>query len=187
MRRLKAALGITAFTMVLAGAPVFAQGVSRYSADVTVGFWLQRTDGRYKDPDGGGVGGELSVARRFHTAASSGLVATINGAHYAKIGSNDSCTLLPGGACAPELPSIRLVGALAGWETRSGWLRAMGGLAYADPTSGGGTLAIQARVDAVVPVVRHLALTASVRPALLPSYRGDTFKLLGVGIGARIR
>ena len=187
MRRFAGALGVAIFVTVLASCSTEAQGLSPYSADVNVGVWLQQTTGTYKDRDGGGFAGEVTVARRFHASSASGLVVAANGAHYLKIGSNDSCTLLPDGGCAPELPSVRLVGGMAGWETRSGAFRAMGGLAYADPTSGGGALALQARLDLAVRLVRRMALTASLRPAVIPNYHGDTFRLLGTGIGIRIR
>jgi hypothetical protein len=151
-----------------------------------VGIGLQRRNGRYNDQDGGGLAGELSVARAFHAKLKPGLVVGVNGGYQLIVGWND-CTLLPDGGCAPRLPDMRIVGALSGWESRTGSLRAMAGVAYVDPTSGGGAFALQARLDGAIRIVRHVALTASVRPVVIPSYRGDSFRLLGIGVGVRIR
>lgn len=187
MRMVVRALGVATFIAAFRSEVVLAQGTSRYAADASVGMWGQQTTGVYSDDGGGGFSGELSVARRFHSNASGGMIVGANAAYYLQIGGGDSCRLLPGGDCAPQSPSVRLVGALTGWESRNGWFRAMAGLAYADPTTGGGTVAIQARLDAAVWIVRHLGLTAAVHPAVIPRYRGDTFRLIGVGVGVRVR
>ena len=186
MRQLLA-LGSATLIAVLASDSALAQGPSRYSADVNAAVWVLRTNGVYDDDGGGGVAGELSIARSFHSVASAGLVAGANAGYYQQIGSGDTCLLVPGGGCAPQSPSVRLFGTLVGWETRTGWLRAMGGIAYAGPTLGGSALALQGRLDAAVEVVRHVALMASVRPVVIPNYRGDWFRLLGVSLGLRLR
>jgi hypothetical protein len=141
----------------------------------------------YSDDGGGGFSGELSVVRRFHSDVTGGFVAGANAAYFLQIGGGDSCRLLPDGGCAPQSPSMRLIGALTGWETCGGWLRATGGLAYVHPTSGGGALAFQGRLDAAVPVVRHVALPVFAHPVFIPRYRRDSFRLLGGGVGIRIR
>ena len=192
MARKRCALGV-AILVTTSGfyRPTHAQRTSRYAFDVTVGVGLVQTTGKYSDRDGGGLAGELAVARRFHSDRTGGLVAVVNGGYYLMMRGGDDCTLYPPFEppfrCAPQTPDIRLIGVLTGWETRTGWFRATGGLAYADPTSGGEALAIQARLDVAVGIVRHLAVTASVRPVVIPSYRGDTFRLLGIGTGVRIR
>jgi hypothetical protein len=189
MRRAAGALGVAVLITVSAvSSRASAQRVSRYSVDATVGVGLLQTKAQYSARDDGGLAGELALSRRVHSARAGGLVAGVNAGYYYMIGGGDVCTLYPPhDRCAPQTPDMRLVGMLSGWESRAGTFRALGGVAYAHPPSGGGAVAIQARLEAAVGIVRHVALTASVRPVVVPSYRGDTFRLLGIGLGVRIR
>jgi hypothetical protein len=168
--------------------PTHAQRIGRYSFDVTVGLGGMETSGKYSG-DGGGFAGDVMLARRFRSDRGPGLIAGVSASYHFVLG--EDCTIYlpfePSSDCAPQIPDMRVIGALTGWESRNGAFRVMAGVGYAHPTSGGGAVALQARLDGAIGLVRHVALTASVRPVIIPSYRGDTFRSIGIGIGFRVR
>jgi hypothetical protein len=48
-------------------------------------------------------------------------------------------------------------------------------------------LELQARIDAASAVKAHMAFLISLRGALLPNLRGDSYRLLALGIGVRLQ
>jgi hypothetical protein len=79
------------------------------------------------------------------------------------------------------------VGSLFGWESARAHVRILGGPAVAfarweDPTFG-----LQSRVDAALPVIRHVALVGSLRIMVVPNYDHATYQMYSAGIGLRVR
>jgi hypothetical protein len=52
---------------------------------------------------------------------------------------------------------------------------------------GGTALGLQARIDGATAVKGHMAFLLSLRGALLPNLRGDSYRVLALGIGLRLQ
>jgi len=167
-------------TSALTVAPsAIAQSPPRFSLEASVGEGTGWTSGDY-----GGAHSELAVdvvlgARLRQLAGGGGLVAGLSGSAHG------------GGVydlLEPRFPQFYLIAAAIGWENEGGGLRAMIGPAFVQPMSGDGrTVGVQGRLDVAGKVMPRLAIVASLRPALVPDYRGDMVGLLAIGIGLRLR
>jgi hypothetical protein len=78
------------------------------------------------------------------------------------------------------------VSVLAGWESRSTRLRVLGGPGIVISKQGE-TPGLRARADAALPVIGHIALTATVNTLIVPSWNGDRFYFIAGGLGLRLR
>jgi hypothetical protein len=87
----------------------------------------------------------------------------------------------------PSFPDFYLIAALMGWENGAGLVRALVGPAYVQADFDGRTVGVQGRLDAATPALWRVAMVVSIRPTLIPYYRGDMVGLLAVGIGLRLR
>jgi hypothetical protein len=118
-----------------------------------------------------------------------------------KMDFGDVChTTVPGGPCLKDFPALASIALLAG-RSRSlplgGSVAVLGGAGVYFPEGGsnalgfrehGGTaLGLQARVDGATAVKAHMAFLVSLRGALLPNLRGDSYRLLALGIGMRFQ
>jgi hypothetical protein len=93
-----------------------------------------------------------------------------------------------GVSTGPGFPQFYLIASGIGWENEGGEFRAMIGPAFVQPTSGDGrTVGLQGRLDVAARVLPPVALVFSLRPALVPDYRGYMVGLLAFGIGLRLR
>ena len=61
------------------------------------------------------------------------------------------------------------------------------GPAVVQAEGGERTLGVQGRVDVAAAAGRHVAVVASIRPLLVPDYRGSAVGLLAIGLGLRWR
>lgn len=156
------------------------------SLDATVGMGHGRTTGEYVG-DRRGVALDLLMALRLRPAIGGALVAGLNASAQGPFVGQDLllCLPSPDGDCARQYPAFATLGALVGWENSSATLRVLAGAAYAE-SDAAAALAVQGRVEAAVPIARHLALVASARGTMIPNYRGDAFSLLAFGAGIRI-
>jgi hypothetical protein len=96
------------------------------------------------------------------------------------------CIPASDGRCVPRWPDFTIIGLLAGYETTpNSTIRIMVGPAgvHAEESAFG----LEARVDFALPLAWHISLAGFARSIVVPSYRGDSFQLYGVGVGLRIR
>ena len=102
---------------------------------------------------------------------------------------SDVCRLAPGGGCVPNLPTLYSIAALAGWErgaARGASARLMAGPGYYW-SDDGKTFGLQARMDLSTPPIGPVALVASMRGAMLPSFHSEAIGLWALGLGLRVR
>jgi hypothetical protein len=92
--------------------------------------------------------------------------------------------------CDPSYPEFVTVAAVAGVQRALGpgvSARALAGPAYFQATFGDDTFGLQGRLDVAAPVFLRLAVVASARGSLLPSYQGETLGYATFGVGLRIQ
>ncbi len=162
-----------------------AQPPPALSVEATFGRVYGYTAGEYR-PDRQGSALDVMLGVRGGAAGRRGIVL---GAH-AGLHSGGAQTLVcypatTSDGCIPRFPFFHVAGALAGWENAGTTLRVMGGPAWAHAE--GDALAWQARLDGALPALWRLALVGSVRGTVVPNYRGDAVRLVGLGVGVRVR
>lgn len=162
-----------------------AQQPPPLSVEATFGPVYGYTAGEYLS-DRQGIGVDVMLGVRAGAAGKRGIVLGANASLHDGGPHTLACRpATTGGGCVPSFPFFRVAGALVGWENASATLRVTGGPAWAHAE--GDALAWQARLDGALPVVRRLALVGSVRGTVVPSYRGDSVRLFGLGLGVRVR
>ena len=114
-------------------------------------------------------------------------------AHGVLTGNNDCTSAGPGG-CLPLFPELYSTAVLGGYEHVSSRGISIRGLVGPAAFVGGGilgdtlrTAGAQGRLDLGVRPKARLGLVASVRGAVLPSYRGTAYLLGAAGLGIRIQ
>jgi hypothetical protein len=162
-----------------------AQPVSPVSLEASLG--AGHLGGGAEFTSRGGFAVDALLGLRVAANRGRALVAGLNAGMQGPLGSNDMCTFTPRGGCMPDQPIFYTVGALAGWESRAGTVRALAGPAAMHADGGGRALGLQARLDGATPTILHVAAVLSVRGTLMPNYRGESLRLLAFGIGLRIR
>ncbi len=132
---------------------------------------------------------DLLVGARVDASAHKAwIVSAVAGGAF-RNGSSLTCTFrVPGGPCAPLMPSVGYSGASAGIElgSRVATLMLLAGPALAVTTEQA-TLALAARVDLSVFVVKRAALVISARNLTIPSLMGMHTKVYGISAGVRLR
>jgi hypothetical protein len=115
-----------------------------------------------------------------------GVAATANGSPTSEL----VCVIGPDDACVPEYPVFLSAGVLGGVQRALGTTastRALVGPAYFHAVDGEDTFGVQGRIDVAKHQIFHTAVVASVRGAVLPSYRGETLRFISFGLGFRIQ
>jgi hypothetical protein len=93
------------------------------------------------------------------------------------------CILRPDGSCLPPHPDAKELALVVGVETMNRSARLLAGPTYATE----GTLGLQVRADAFLPVDWRLSPMTGARYSVLPGFNGGTLHLLKIGLGIRIR
>ena len=171
----------------LAPARGAAQARSPVSVDASAGVAVG-SGGTYVDRGGAAV--EAVVAYRLRQTPAGMLVGGVTLGAQSPVATNDSCLLLPGGACAPSFPVFFSGGAFLGVQrgsARTASARFMAGPVYYRADDDGGALGVRGLVDVATPPRGHVALVASLRHAVLPSFRQEAVGITSIGIGLRIQ
>lgn len=143
-------------------------------------------DGRYR---GGrdGPWAEVLVGGRLHSDDRPGaLIALSVGMHGVNRNITSDCQPAPDGGCVPWFPGFGAVSLLGGWESRSTNLRLLGGPGFVR-SEGEGAAGFAGRLDAALPLVGHISMAASLSTLVVPSWKGDRFYQISLGVGFRVR
>jgi hypothetical protein len=165
---------------------VDAQAVSSVSLDVSVGAGKGWSGGEYVG-NRSGLAVDALLGFRLRSIGREGLMVGFSGGIQRTGESSTVCRPALDGSCVPSFPDFYTLSALAGWESGRGILRVMLGPAFVQASGEGHALGVQGRLDLAAPFTSHIGVVASIRPTVVPSYRGDTLKLLAFGIGLRLR
>jgi hypothetical protein len=188
-RRLRAAVSVC-FATVLA-TPVRAQ-VRLRPAGVDLGFGLgSGQDGGIRDTRVG-LSAATVVAWRARSLPYGTLLVAATLSGQVVIDGSDDCLIIGGtNRCAPNFPGFVTLGALGGWEARSGergaTVRALLGPALfrsGEDATGAG---ITGRLDLATPAVAHVAFIVWGQHAIAPQLRHESYRLSAAGIGLRLR
>lgn len=184
MRHLLAATLTLASTLLLSSG-ADAQQRSALTLDASIGWSSGRTNGEYRD-DRRGPAADVLLALRFRPVAAGALVAGVSASAQGVGATDDLCVPASTGGCIPTFPGFEMIGALVGWQNAGATVRVMGGPAYVQADWRGWAVGWQGRLDGALPVARHVAVVGSARGTVVPSYRGDAFRLIAFGVGLRI-
>ena len=165
-----------------------AQSPWPVSIEATLGVGAGRTRGEYRSNDSG-LAGDLLVGLRLRPTARGALAAAV-GVGVQGAGETDLvCLPASSGGCVPSFPEFEIAAVLVGWETASTDLRVLGGpaavRAYGDWDDI--RLGLQGRVDVTRPMIGRLAVLLAGRGLVVPSYDGDSFQMISVALGLRLR
>ena len=166
--------------------------------------WLDLTfgvgrplNGRYLSAAGPAV--DANFAFDLGSAPRSKPTVTIAAAAQGGLPVGDNCVPDSRGGCLENLPSIRSVGMLLGWEyldrgvPRSRWsvdISAGPGVSFVNGDDYGEhvtVLSLHSRGDVAFSIAKGSAVVASVRAALLPSAPLSMRSTAGIGLGFRVR
>lgn len=179
-------VALTVAMTPLAASEVRAQSLSPVSLEATLGMGKGWTGGEYLG-NRSGVAADVLLGVRLRHLGGGALVAGLGASAQGAGASESACRPAAGGGCVPSFPDFLTVAPLAGWESVGGVFRVLLGPAFVQASGEGGALGVQGRLDLAVPIIRHLGAVASIRPTLIPDYRGDAIGLLAFGLGLRIR
>lgn len=183
--------GLALSLLLMPAAAMTAQAPARFSIAATAGRGVGYTSGNYKVHKGDGLAGDVMIAARLRPMAGGRLIVGVSASAQGTGGRDMSCQPTPTGGCVEGFPSFYSFAPLIGWESTGARLRTMVGPAYLvsldDGDGDGRALGVQARFDAAIVTIGHLAVMASVRPTLVPSFRGDPVGLLAFGLGLGLR
>jgi hypothetical protein len=143
-------------------------------------------NGRYRGARDG-LWAEILAGARLHSADRAGpFIALGAGVHALNTVRTLDCAPAPGGGCVPWFPGFGAVSLLGGWESRSTNLRLLGGpgLVSSDDEEAAG---IVGRFDAALPLLEHISTVASLNALVVPSWNGDRFYHIAIGVGLRVR
>jgi hypothetical protein len=176
----------TAFALVPRS--VSAQERWPYTLEVYVGHTRATSNnGDAYRGDTRGIMGGIIIGRRLHAADRAGpIIALGYGGHAASLTTESDCLLAPGGGCVPWFPNFGGPSLLSGWESRSTNLRFLAGPGFMQ-SDDGDAFGLVGRVDATLGSFSHLSAMATIDGLFVPSYQGDRFASVGIGIGLRVR
>lgn len=158
------------------------------SIETNLGVGTGSTSGEYRDNTEGLIG-DLLVGLRLRSAGEGALFAATSLGVQGSGATTDECLPASQGGCIQEFPAFTVLSILGGWETRTATFRLLSGpsvvRAYGDwDTHRFGWLA---RLDAAAPAFGRISGTVSLRGFIVPSYQGESFQLIALGVGLRIR
>jgi len=183
-----ALLFVTAVGLFAGPTPLIAQDRWPITLEAFVGGTRGHSDnnGRYRGGRGG-LWADILAGGRLHADDRSGaLIALSAGMQTTDKGYTDDCLPAPEGGCVPWFPRFGAVSLLGGWESRSTNLRLLGGPAFVR-SAGEGAAGFAGRLDAALPLVGHISTAASLSTVAIPSWRGDRFYHISLGVGFRVR
>ncbi len=164
-----------------------AQQQPALSTEATFGFRVGR-GGTYVNR--GGAALDVLVGARLRDTPAGALVGGFTVGAQTPVTSSLECLIVgTSGECAPDFPTLLSTGALLGVQrgrTQGPSVRILGGPMFYHAFGGDSALGVQARVDVATPPVLGTALTASLRTAALPAFRGEALGITEFGIGLRI-
>lgn len=193
------------FVCLLATSPTLAaQPKVTPMFSVTAGT-ATSTGGNYYDRQS--LLAEVLIAGRYlPTRAVAPVFGAVGGRAF-RVGSDVRCALAPDGSCIPNMPNFTygavVVGASARWKnlTLLGaagpafFLSSEGVTSYWYPPGGFGKqvlgksnpteYGLMSRLDASLPVLTHIALTASASSRYVPSFRETPLRINGFAIGVQ--
>jgi hypothetical protein len=178
---------LAAFASVLA-APAAAQ--QSFGPALEASFGLGTGGGGYYFARGGAAA-DVSFAVPVRQTAGGAVVLAVTATGNGRMASDLECPVGRDGNCIPEYPTFGSVGVAAGVQRGLGSsfsTRAMAGPAYYRAVGGGDAFGLQGRLDVAKPTgLQRTAVVASVRGALLPSFRGESLRFASFGLGLRIQ
>lgn len=165
-----------------------AQSRFPVSSEMSVGFRVGH-GGTYVSR--GGAALDLLLSARLREISAGTLIGGLALEVQTPVTSELECRMIdPGGACAPEFPTFLsgavIFGAQRG-SARTPSARIAAGPAYYRDFEGGGALGLHGRMDVATPTWLHIAAIASLRGAVLPSFRGEALGITSFGLGFRIQ
>jgi hypothetical protein len=186
LRRLVLLCLVSTWCLVLAGAAA-AQSRLPDSVEGSIGMRAGH-GGTYVNRGGVAVDGVLAYYLR-PTSFGTLLGGVAVGAQSVAPARTLECLLLPDGGCAPNFPAFFSGSALVGvhyGSTRTASARLWAGPTYHQALEGGAALGLLGRLDVATPPWQQMAVVASVRRAVLPSFRGEAVGITSFGVGLRI-
>lgn len=158
------------------------------SIETNLGLGAGWTSGEYRD-NAEGLIGDLLVGLRLRSAGEGALFAAVSLGVQGTGATTLECLPDSQGGCIQGFPEFTVLSILGGWETRTAFFRLLSGpsvvRAYGDWDAR--RFAWLTRLDAAVPLLGRISYTASLRGFIVPSYKGDSFQLIALGVGFRIR
>ena len=176
---------VTALLLVLATTEAAAQARWPISVELNVGRGSGHAVGGYRG-DGSGPAIDALLGYRVTPGVGGGFVLALSANVQGPIWVDLLCIPAPAGGCVPDFPTFAAGAVLAGYETSANvMVRGLLGPAYVRADES--TFGFQGRADLAVPLVARVSLVLSGRALLVPSYRGDMFRLYAIGFGFRVR
>jgi hypothetical protein len=190
MKSLRIALAAIAIAAAAARAQDGRDG--GLSVDITIGAGRPLA-GEYLFAAGPAL--DAIVARSVPQHRAGSMVFAAAGAAQFGLPAGDKCVFNDSGGCLENLPRVRSIAALAGWETSTrspaSFRVLVGpGMSWVDGDDYGEhatALGIHASIDAAVPARSRVAFVASIRGTLLPASPLDVGSTGSIGIGVRLR
>ncbi len=165
-----------------------AQSRFPVSSETSVGFRVGH-GGTYVNR--GGAALDLLLSARLSDTSAGTLIGGLAVEVQSPVTSELECRMVdPGGAGAPEFPTFLSGAALLGVQrgsVRTLSARIAAGPAYHKDFDGGGAAGLHGRMDVATPTWLHIAAIASLRGAVLPSFRGEALGITSFGLGFRIQ
>lgn len=109
---------------------------------------------------------------------------------YGPVATDLICAVDDSGGCRPLFPVLLGAGVLAGVQRGGAGgaaVRVLAGPSVFRSDEDVTAMALQGRFDVDTPPFLHSSVVLSVRGLVLPSYRGETLRFVGVGVGLRVR
>jgi hypothetical protein len=183
-----ALLCVTAVGLFAGPTPLIAQDRWPITLEAFVGGTRGHSDNNERYRGGReGLWADILAGGKLHSDDRAGaLIALSAGMHVVNHVTTADCLPAPEAGCVPWFPGFGAVSLLGGWESRSTNLRLLGGPGFV--TSDGEEAAgFAGRLDAALPLVGHISTAASLSTLVVPSWKGDRFYHLSLGVGFRIR
>lgn len=168
--------------------PVVAQDRSPFSVDITVGPGVGVGGGVARQR--AGLAADGIAAWRVRSVAAGQVLVGVSGSAQVAVGHNDLCEIAPGGGCVPDFPQFYSAVLLAGMEiamAHGASVRLLGGPGYYREDEGDRALGFQGRVDLATASWHSIAFVASLRGAVLPTFRSTPHGLGALGFGLRLQ
>lgn len=161
---------------------------SPLSVELSIGPAYSRGSGEYLEESESALWGNLLAAVRVRSFAGGFLLGALNaGTRITPRVVTDICRLDADGDCIPHFPTFGIVGLGLGWENALATQRILTGPALVDSDGAESSFGWHVRFDLAGILTRRVALVAGARATFVPNHRGDTFGILGAGLGFRIR
>lgn len=145
--------------------------------------------GLYTHRAGGAMDAVLTVP--VASTSASTFVLGVTGSASGPMAVDDICMVGPDDACVEDYPTFMSLGVVGGVQRQISPVmssRVLAGPAYFQSVDGDDALGVQGRVDvARSTALPRVALVASLRGSLLPSFEGETLRFAAVGVGLRIQ